>query len=305
VRYVEDQLEAWLDEFDSAIDILSAVVNLLAVDPALDLLGVDALVQFFEGVTDAGSSAIRAGLTNALMDDLACSGFCQMYRANNKTFSELILLAWEQQDHTLLEPAKWAMLETAERLPLSKKFRYYDLGKNDPDPDWSILCDCVTDETPGPVRFAGTDRKDFGSLAPQIFYSQGKSYVDISLTVGTTASWRDWAGTFFLDADSWQSQISVLYEGEPGYLDWHDAPCPPRNQQTIRLPIIYAEGITVNPASVVDVGTGAWLLTYNMPTGKLASEIKFPGGGWRLCPRLNCPAGTTAYARMTILAPGS
>jgi len=145
VSYVEDQLEAWLDEFDAGLDILSAVLNLLAVNPALDYTGVDALTQFFEGVTDAGSNAIRAGLTNALRDELACSGLCVMYNANQYTLTREILDAWEQQDHDLLNPAKWAILEAAERLPLGRKVTYYNLGLNDEDSDWSILCDCLVE----------------------------------------------------------------------------------------------------------------------------------------------------------------
>lgn len=145
VSYVEDQLEAWLDEFDAGLDILSAVVNLLAVNPALDYAGVDALTQFFEGVTDAGSNAIRAGLTNSLRDELACYGLCVMYNANHYTLTREILDAWEQQDHDILNPAKWAILEAAERLPLARKVTYYNLGMNDNDSDWEILCDCLVE----------------------------------------------------------------------------------------------------------------------------------------------------------------
>lgn len=184
VRYVEDELESWLDTFDAGTSILDSVVSLLTVNPMLDLVGVDALMGFFEGVTDAGSQAIRAGMTNSLMDDLACSGFCIMYNADNKTFGDLILAAWEQQDHTIIDPAKWAMLECAERLLASSKAKYYNLGKNNPDPDWTILCDCASDTWQKSFTFAidsgGWYLVDTPYGPPRGVYVEGTGFVSVT-----------------------------------------------------------------------------------------------------------------------------
>jgi len=150
VRAMEDEVNRWLDEVDAqAGDSTSIIGDILSFFPVVwELFPMDDLLQLIGDVVEATTDHVRSGMTDALVYELACYGFCHMYVAENQAFSVDEIDFWEAQSvpwYDLIDShdaAYSVFVRCARGLGDGYKAQRYSLGVNNPDHDWAVLCGC-------------------------------------------------------------------------------------------------------------------------------------------------------------------
>lgn len=141
VQYCEDDVEQFLDEIEAAGSAISPFLEFILnlINPAADL---EQVVEFFDDATEAGLAFIRAQLTEALKEDLACRGFCLMYGQAVKELSSEIFDAWvSTMDRNMLLAENYYARQILIRGQRWAS-QHYNIGLNNPDGDWGVLCGC-------------------------------------------------------------------------------------------------------------------------------------------------------------------
>jgi hypothetical protein len=141
VNAAEDDVEQFLDEVEAAAGVITAFLEFILnlVNPTADL---EQATEFFDDATESGLAFIRAQLTEALKEELACEGFCLMYQASTTTFTRSIFDTWiaGMSRNALLAENYYARELLIRGVTWASQ--RYNLGLNDASNDWTVLCDC-------------------------------------------------------------------------------------------------------------------------------------------------------------------
>jgi hypothetical protein len=158
VRAIEDEVNRFLDEIDAQYgDYTSIIGDVLGLFPVIwELFPVDDLLQIIGDAVEVTTDHVRAGMTDDLVFELACQGFCYMYSAEDQVFDQAEIDYWDNADipawYELIsahDAAESVFKRVSKGLRDVYKAQRYSLGVNNPDSDWEILCvECVESAEP-------------------------------------------------------------------------------------------------------------------------------------------------------------
>lgn len=157
VEWCYDESIDFLSALEATTNTVEAINRLLATIPGFgslyDVAGFDDLVGFLTELGETGRPLVESAYDITLQRDMACDLFCLITGDNNQFKKETLAAAALQWNASnLVNPARFAMstlaawyATTAFRFPA----REYQLGLNNPDADWAVLCtDCNDDPDP-------------------------------------------------------------------------------------------------------------------------------------------------------------
>lgn len=141
--YIDERLDEVLTRVEAGLDIADIGFQLLDLNPVWELLPVNEILTMIADLISAGAAAIRAEMTAENREELACDLFCILYSDDRLVMTEDDMNAWRNGSYPIISSVgKWAYMRVAKALPMRTLMKRYELGTNNPDGDWLVLCEC-------------------------------------------------------------------------------------------------------------------------------------------------------------------
>lgn len=141
--YIDERLDEVLTRIEAGLDIADIGFQLLDLNPVWELLPINEILTMIADLIAAGAAAIRAEMTVENREELACDLFCILYSDDRLVMTEDDMNAWRNGSYPIIDSVgKWAYMRVAKALPVRQLMRRYELGTNNPDSDWLVLCGC-------------------------------------------------------------------------------------------------------------------------------------------------------------------
>ena len=140
VNYLWTKLDEWLNIIEAAANASEAVAEIFEVDGVPVYAPLDLFLDFVNSVLDFSVVVVRASYNTDTLEDLMCELFCLVVE-NGNTLDTGVKESFLTANALSLNPTRAALGALAFTYSGATWRKYYLLGTNNCENDWSILCD--------------------------------------------------------------------------------------------------------------------------------------------------------------------